>query len=206
MMHNVQKLGYVVLGAFLGLLIFIGLRYVFFAAPKAVHFHANFAVFVEGKRLDLSGDKYMEPISGCKPEYIDILPQERAHMHEHEGDLIHIHDHGVTWGDFMANIGFAFGKTYLITDEEKPYFNSRGKTIKFILNGRQVENPSDQLIKDEDRLLVSYGSETVDQTIAQQFPQIASTAHEEDVTPDPASCSGDIPFDFWTKMKKVVWY
>lgn len=162
-------------------------------------------MFLNGKRIELSDDKYMEDVAGCKPEYLDILPEERTHMHNNNMDVVHVHDKGVTWGHFMANIGFGFGNNYLAVDDGRIYVNGQGRTIKFILNGEQVENPYNQLIKSEDRLLISFGYETPVQLNA-QYEIVADNAHEHNEHPDPGSCSGDIELDFWSRLKKALWY
>lgn len=188
----------------LGVVIFSSLRFFFMPPVTATHFHANFALFIDGQQFDFSGDKYMEDVQGCKPDYLPLLPRERTHLHNNEGDAIHVHDRGVTWGHFMANVGFDFGKTYLVSDEGTLYVNGN-KIIKFILNGKEVENPFNKLIESEDRLLISYGVETVEQAM-NQFSTVASDAHEHNEHPDPGSCSGAIELDFWTKVRKAVWF
>jgi hypothetical protein len=192
-------------GIIVGVTFFTLVRIVFMPSVMATHFHANFAVFIDGKQFDFSADKYMEDVQGCKPDYIPLLPQERTHLHNNEGHVLHVHERGVTWGHFFANIGFDFGKTYLVTDEGTLYVNGN-KTIKFILNGESVESPFNKLIGNEDQLLISYGVETVEGISKTQFPSIANDAHEHNEHPDPGSCSGAIELDFWGKVKKAVWY
>lgn len=194
------------MGAIDMLILVVVLRFVFMPEQQVTHFHANYAMFLNGKRIELSDDKYMEDVAGCKPEYLDILPEERTHMHNNNMDVVHVHDKGVTWGHFMANIGFGFGNNYLAVDDGRIYVNGQGRTIKFILNGEQVENPYNQLIKSEDRLLISFGYETVPQLLQNQYSVVAADAHEHNEHPDPGSCSGDIELDFWSRLKKALWY
>jgi hypothetical protein len=163
-------------------------------------------MFVNGQRLDLTGDKYMEDVQGCKPEYIKITPEERTHMHENNHDVVHVHDDGVTWGHFMANIGFAFGSDYLINDENQVYKNGSGLSVKYILNGIQDQNPFNKLIQSEDRLVISYGPETVDQVLNTQFSVVAADAHIHNEHPDPGSCSGAISLSVTDKLWKSIWY
>lgn len=206
MTHHSKKPALFYLGALAAVILFVGIRLAFMPETTATHFHANFAMFLNGKRIDLSADKYMEDVAGCKPEYLDIQPEERTHMHNNDMNVVHVHDKGVTWGHFMANIGFAFGKNYLATDDERIYVNGQGRTIKFILNGEPVENPFNQLIKSEDRLLISFGYETIPQLMKDQYSVVASDAHEHNEHPDPGSCSGAIELGFWDKVKKAIWF
>jgi hypothetical protein len=188
------------------LIIFIGARYAFMPKIVATHFHANFAIFIDGKRMDLSDKKYMEDVAGCRPDYLPMQPKERTHMHNGEDTVVHVHDDGVTWGHFFSNLGFAFGETYLVLDDEKGYFSKGGRNLKFILNGELAVNPFNQLIQSEDRLLISYGTESLEHVMQVQWPEVSETAREHNDHPDPGSCSGVISLSFLTRLKKAVWY
>lgn len=191
-------------GVLIGVLAISLVRFFFMPQAEVTHFHANFAMFILGQRVDLSDDKYMEDVQGCKPEYIKITPEERTHMHENNHDVVHVHDDGVTWGHFMSNIGFAFGPTYLITDDQKIYRNTGSTTVKYVINGVQVDNPFNRLIESEDRLLISYGNESLDSIMNNQFSVVAADAHIHNEHPDPGSCSGAIELGFWEKLRKAI--
>lgn len=193
-------------GVLIGILALTVTRFLFMPMPEVTHFHANFAMFVDGQRIDLTDDKYMEDVQGCKADYVKITPEERTHMHENNHDVVHIHDDGVTWGHFMSNIGFAFGENYLIDDENMMYRNEPGKTMKFILNGTQVANPFNKLIGSEDRLLISFGSESLEEVMNAQFSVVASDAHEHNEHPDPGSCSGSLELGLKDRLWKALWY
>ena len=87
---------------------------------EEVHFHAGFLVYVDGKRVDLSDNKYMH-IEPCEVEGIDKpthTPREeqleKAHLHNNIGNVAHVHVNGAKWGDLFTNINFRFeeGKEY----------------------------------------------------------------------------------------------
>lgn len=48
-------------------LIFAGVILAYFFLPKAyvVHYHANMAVYIDGKQWDFSGSQYMEEVTRC---------------------------------------------------------------------------------------------------------------------------------------------
>lgn len=173
---------------------------------RATHFHANFAVFVEGERIDLSDKKFMEDVSGCRPDYLPMQPKERAHMHNGEDTVAHVHADGVTWGHFFANLGFTFGKSYLVLESGEMVRPTGTKTLKFILNGGLSDDPFNMLIATEDWLLISFGAESIDRVTRDQWLMIPSTAKEHNAHPDPGSCSGVIEMSFWGKVRKAVWY
>lgn len=64
-------------------------------------------MYIGGEKIDFSADKYMEDIAGCSITG-NLSAKDRAHLHENNGETIHIHHDGVTWGHFFANIGFTF--------------------------------------------------------------------------------------------------
>jgi len=192
--------------AILSILAFGLLRLAFMPSEVATHYHANFAVFIDGERLDLSADEYMEDVEGCKPDYQPLLPEERVHMHNNEDVVAHVHDEGVTWGHFFQNIGFTLSDVSLTTDTGAVYQNDRSRSLKFILNGEQVESISNQLVGNEDQLLISYGSQSIDQIIETQWAEIADNAHYHNEHPDPGSCSGEIDTGLWSKIRKAFWY
>lgn len=51
--------------------------------PQAyrVHYHANMAVFIDGKKWDFSEEKYMEETSRCNVVK-DVRPEDRIHLHD----------------------------------------------------------------------------------------------------------------------------
>ncbi|MDP3975466.1 MAG: hypothetical protein Q8P95_00960 [bacterium] len=194
------------IGFLAGVLAIIAIRFVGMDVQKATHFHANFAVFIDGRQRDFSSDRYMQDVQGCKAIGAPVFPEDRTHLHNNVGDVIHVHDEGVTWGHFFANIGYQLGSNYLVDDTDTISRNIGQKSVVYILNGEVVKNPSNQLIKSEDRLLISYGNDPATYVLEHQYPLIAGTAHEHNQHPDPGSCSGDISLGFWDRLKKSLWW
>lgn len=59
--------------------------------------------------------------------------------------------------------------------------------MHFILNGKEVANPSNSLIRSEDRLLVVYGNESPE-NLQQEFDSVSRNAGEYNNKYDPGSC------------------
>jgi len=153
------------------------------------HFHANFAMYIEGERVDFSDDKYMEDIAACGIGGV-IYPSHRAHLHENNGETIHIHHEWVSFGHFFSNIWFSFGENYIVNDESKIYQEAAWDQVTFILNWKIVENPFNRLIKSEDRLLISYGSES-EEVLLERYSSVSNNAGEYNAKYDPGSCWGN---------------
>jgi len=153
----------------------------------APHFHANFAMYVNGEKIDFSGDKYMEDVAGCSVTG-NIMPEDRAHLHENNGDTIHVHADWVAWGHFFANNNFAFWDNYLALDTGDIYANWEWKTVQYVLNEMVIENPFNKLIRSKDQLLIVYGDEDLEWLQA-LYNTVSNSAHEYNQTYDPWSCS-----------------
>jgi hypothetical protein len=166
----------------------------------STHFHSNFAMYLNGEEVNFAQDKYMEEVSACSLSK-EVLPKQRAHMHNKVGNLVHVHDHGVTWGHFFLNIGWNLGKDYISDDTGTMYKNTDTSSVKYLLNGESVSNISNVLIKSEDSLLVSFGSET-DDVSKERFEKIEHSAHEANTAHDPSTCSGAEKPTFLTKLKR----
>jgi len=174
-------------GVLIGMLVILGIRFVSYDPPKEVHYHANFAVYVDDKQEQFSNPLLYEEISECSIS-TEKKPGERAHLHENIKDVVHVEDSAVTWGNFFQNINWNVSDKYLDTSEDL-LVNTETKKVTYVLNGEEVSNITNKVIGDKDRLLVSYGTATKDE-INKQFSTIASSAEKYNVTKDPASCSG----------------
>jgi hypothetical protein len=179
------------LGILLGALLLGALRFLFLPPPPAVHYHANFALFVDGQRVDLSGDRYMEDVAACAADPDAVRPQDRVHLHNHDQDVVHVHHGGATWGHLFTNLGMGLGDRYLILDDGRRLFDGEeGRTLEFFVNGMQVLELANRQVRSEDRVLISMGPETPAEVEATQLPQVAHNAGEFNGRDDPATCAG----------------
>ena len=169
------------------------------------HYHANFAVFLNGERLDLSAMHYMQDVSACKANPGVILAVERAHMHEGIHDVVHVHHEGATWGHFFQNIGFALGDDFFISDRGDRYFAEGDRQLKFVLDGLRVPSVFNRVIESEDRLLISFGPESFDEILETQVAEIPSTANIfNQYHQDAGGCSASEPTG--QKVRRAFWF
>ena len=160
-----------------------GLKY------SSPHFHANFALYINGERIDFSLPEYSEDVAGCSIGDT-IYAKDRVHLHENNPDTIHIHHDGVTWWDFFANNDMMFNESVFVMDDGEIYSNNEKDTLRFILNGNEMKNPSNFLINSADQLLIAYGEESVDELTLGKFLDVSDNAAEYNAKHDPGSCSG----------------
>lgn len=194
------------LGAFLlGVLALGTARLLFAAPPPAVHHHANFALFVDGERVDLSADRFMEDVAGCALDPGAIGPRERVHLHNNEDHVVHVHHGGVAWGHLFQNLGMSLGDRVLVREDGSVLAADSAASLKFVLNGRAIGRLAGEEIRSGDRVLVSFGSESVDEVLAAQYPQVAEDAIRYNEEADPASCSGHGPLTFRERLRAAFW-
>ncbi len=181
-----------VAGLLLGALIVIAIRFATYSVHQT-HYHANFAVYINGQRQEFKGPQYYQEVAACVV-HGTIQPAQRAHMHDNTNSVIHVHDDGVTWQQFFNNIGWTLGPNFIQDDQSNTYTEDDTNKLNVMLNGQNLTdltNIANQTIKDEDRMLISFGN--IDTTTLQQeFETVPATAHHYDITPDPASCSGQM--------------
>lgn len=159
--------------------------------PQAfrVHYHANMAVVIDGQKWDFSLEKYMEEVERCNVTS-DVRPQDRTHLHDKNGDTVHVHMAASTWGDLFANIGWNVTNVALTDESGKEYRNTEKKRVLYILNGEELLiSPTNTPIASEDRLLVYYGTGTFEEILIEHYPLVSRNAIEYNNKQDPASCS-----------------
>ncbi len=119
--------------------------------PKPVHFHAGFQVYKDGKLQSFTGNKYMHEA----PCAVDGKPvasngdeqSEKAHLHDHVGDVVHSHRNNPTWGDLFTNIKYPI-------DE---------KNVVAYINGNKVDDILVEKIKPYDSVIIFIGKHTDDE-------------------------------------------
>jgi hypothetical protein len=190
----------VLVGVLAGVLALAVFRLAFVPMEEATHYHANFALFVGGERVDFSGDEYMEDVGACAVGGV-VLPTTRTHLHNSNPDVAHVHHEGVTWGHLLTNLGFGLGEEYLALDDGPVLTEGEGRTLKFILNGQPQYAVDNELIRSGDRLLISYGPESEAEVLRTQFPEVASTAEEYNLKSDPAGCAGAHEVTLWDRIQ-----
>jgi hypothetical protein len=78
--------------------------------PDPNHTHADFAVWVNGQRMDFSDQKYMsEAYEEGKEVRVDPL-RKYLHLHDGNGHVVHRHKPVLTFGEFLESIGFSLSE------------------------------------------------------------------------------------------------
>jgi hypothetical protein len=179
---------FLTLGIVIGVLALLVIRFVTYN-PPAVHYHANFAVYINGRRELFKGPQYYQEVNVCSLH--GTTPLARVHMHDEVNNVVHVHAEAVTWGELFQNIGWGIGPDYLATPDTI-YAADGDNQLNVLLNGKNVSgitNIAQTVIHDKDQLLVSYGNESTTD-LAQQFKTVGNSAAKYDTQKDTSACSG----------------
>ena len=168
----------------------LGIRFFTYKADD-VHYHANFALYINGTKEDFNVPLYYTEVAMCTLN-TTMTPLERAHMHDNVNNVVHVEDHAVTWGQFFTNLGWQMGPNFIVKSDGTMYTENGDSKLHLLINGQDYTNlggMQNTVIKDQDKLLVSFGDQTKDQ-LQKQYNAVPSTAQHYDVIKDPKSCSG----------------
>lgn len=190
-------------GLFLGAVI-LGAVHFFTVKQTSLHYHANFGLFINGKRDEFKSFTFYEEVQSCAGNEL-FNPKIRTHMHDNVNYVAHVHDSAATWGHFFANLGYTLGNDLIETDDGVFMENDQQK-LTFLLNGKPVDTAANRTINNKDVLLISYGTSD-DATLQQQYDTITQDAQKYNETADPAACSGTKPLTLSDRLKAAVrWY
>ncbi len=152
--------------------------------PDPNHTHADFAVWIDGTKLDFSSPEYM---SGTSDEHDPNHTKHDPYLHLHDGNgnVIHRHKPNLSIQDFFQTIGVTFYKEGLnvclsqekaITCEDEVMH----KNWVMIVNGvrQQFFDPS-YVFNDEDQILIVLPRSTDDTSL---FRELES--YQEKMTQD----------------------
>lgn len=178
------------------------LRFWLVGPAEPTHYHANFALYVNGERDTFKDFTFYEEVQACSANG-SSNPRTRVHMHNQKNSEVHVHDAGATWGHFFANLGYGLTNNVLQTEAGLFVDDTNGAQLTFILNGEPVSDIYNRTIGDEDTLLVNYGVDS-QETITSRYEQIQKTAEELDASTDPAGCAGSQNESLSERFKRTL--
>ena len=133
---------------------------------EEVHVHANFALFLDGQQFDFTKAEFMS-IEPCEissdtvpnvyahGESIDL--RDVIHLHDGNGGTIHVHAPDLRYHDFFASLKMRFEDGSFTDHEGNIYEDNDEKHFRFFVNNEEVETLAESLIRDLDRVLITYG-------------------------------------------------
>lgn len=137
------------------------------SSKKQVHKHADIAIFINGRQIDLSKKKYQSNEENHKHKY--------SHHHDQVGDIIHQHKSEVPLSEHFESLGMRLTDKCFQLDNGAEYCTNENNSLKMYVNGERVTNYSDFVFDDLDRILISYGPKT-GPNIKEQLKQVTDKA------------------------------
>lgn len=192
----------VIAGFFVGALWLVALRFITFKDTR-VHFHANFALYINGQRDTFDSSTFYEETQACSAD--EVGPKSRVHMHDKKSHIVHVHNDGATWGHFFANLGYGLSNKSVTTDSEVFVDGKDGVEINYILNDKPADSVSNLVIESEDVLVIDVVKNedgVITSRIAPEPP--TKDAAEYNSKSDPSACSGSKPVTFTERLKKSI--
>ncbi len=118
------------------------------------HEHASMLVRIFGDKFDFSLPAYQ-------------IKNSWIHFEGQDGTTVHRHSSGVTLGYLFETLGIAIDENCYIFPDGREFCNSDEYSIKYFINHQSVESINDHVLKEGDRILISYGDENQEQIDAQ---------------------------------------
>lgn len=124
-----------------------------FGPLGSAHEHAAFLVKVNGQNIDFSQPKYQ-----VQTDYI--------HVENGDGSTLHRHATNVTFADFLKSVKMDIDmkNNCLIFTNGTEYCDDNNNKLRTFINGNSTNSISDFVLNNNDRLLVTYGNETDEQS------------------------------------------
>ncbi len=114
------------------------------------HEHASLLVRIFGDKFDFSLPNYQ-----IKSSWI--------HFEDQDGDTIHRHSSGVELEYLFNSLNIGLSDRCFIFADGRQFCTNEDYSLKYFINHEQVQDIREYVIQEDDRILVSYGSETQDE-------------------------------------------
>ena len=124
------------------------------------HEHASLLVRIFGDKFDFDSPAYQ-----IKSSWI--------HFEDSDGTTIHRHSSGVTLDYLFANIGIGIDNECYKFPDGRQFCTNEDYSLKYFINHEPVKDINDYVLEDDDRILITYGSETPEQ-IEEQLMELDS--------------------------------
>jgi len=118
------------------------------------HEHASILVRIFGDRFDFSLPAYQ-------------IQTSWIHFEGQDGTTVHRHSSGVTLGYLFETFGIVIDENCYIFPDGRQFCANDEYSIKYFINHQPVESINDHVLKEGDRILISYGNENQEQIDAQ---------------------------------------
>ena len=118
------------------------------------HSHAGILVKIFGDTFDFSAPAYQ-----IKSSWI--------HFEGNDGTTVHKHATGVKMGYLFETLRLGLDDKCFEFQDGRSFCTNDDYTLRFFINGEQVDDIRDYELKEDDKILISYGAETPEEIQSQ---------------------------------------
>lgn len=160
------------------------------ANPDPNHTHADLAMWMDGRQIDFSDEKYM-----LNEGSNDLDKETNPHLHGGNGLVVHRHKPGQSIGDFPQAIAVTSTARCVTLHDAAPVCNQGGKRWRMFVNGGERPFDPSYVFADLDRILLTYGA--TDEDAERQLAAMSDDAClfsrtcPERGKPPPENCVAD---------------
>ena len=135
----------------------------------SAHNHADLNIYVNGERLILA-----KPENYMKSSFMHL---DNSQNPADANSVLHMHAKKVPLWLFFRSIGMNLTKDSLTLADGQVLKNGNGKTLKFYLDGKRVNELENYVFQPLDKLLISFGLEN-DEDVNQQIKTMTNFAKD----------------------------
>jgi len=110
------------------------------------HVHASMLVKIFGDKFDFTA-----------PNYQVATPW--IHFENSDGDTVHRHSTGVELEFMFNSMKIAINDQCFVFPDGRQFCTNEDYSLKFFVNQKQVDDITNYVIQDDDRILITYGNE-----------------------------------------------
>lgn len=137
--------------------------------PDPNHTHADMALWVEGRKIDLSAGKYM-----LDEDSTDPAKETSPHLHDGNGLVIHRHKQGQSIGEFLRAIEIVATRQCFTFDDRTSICNEDGKRWRMFVNGAEQPLDPAYVFRDLDQILLTFGA--TEEQLEEQLQSLSDDA------------------------------
>ncbi|MBI4225516.1 hypothetical protein HY612_00200 [Candidatus Roizmanbacteria bacterium] len=115
--------------------------------PEQIDYKAGFAIFTNGTFRVFTAVMYHNL-------------SEDVYIQADNPNTIHLKKRGITWDYFFKTLPFKLTKDCLTTGTGETFCTTGSDSLKFYLNGVKTDDLLGREIRDSDKALITYGSES----------------------------------------------
>jgi len=156
--------------------------------------HAIFRIYVMDTQVNFTGSQYQADIPNGE---LCGKNGQSVYLTGGNGEVVHKHANGATWGDFLSTLGVKHRKGCYDIEGAGSYCDEKTVYWRVYLNGAPAGNLDKTEIRDKDRLLMSYDNdETIGSAemplIERSLEILSLTANNPDFLPPQNSLPGQL--------------